>query len=276
MSSTKVICVYNDLGGFYDVYPKISKSLRNMRDKILGIKGVKWGWHVVLTFDENAFDRIIKKGGFSGAVLTRFLGRTKSIYKKSRKYFWKYEEGRKFGRSHYHLLFEFKKRFNAMYVLGKLYKEQWKGGGVDLKRLIRGQRKYYMNKNKTDTEILMGLLLRKKWENGIVYAKQIEGLGWSHRKNLIYYVNKDLLKPTGFRYRKADSDRWHFGTGYSFDAVTLFKEKRLVSVNECVHKMLTTKQVFMDYYDSFGRNGYKFFFRKIRKMKQGEFFKKIK
>lgn len=276
MSSSEVVCVYNDLGDFYDVYPRISRSLGDMRDKILGIVGVKWEWHVVLTFDDKTFNDVVSQGGFSGDVLEGFLKRTKTIYKSSRKFFWKYEEGRLFGRAHYHMLFEFKKRFNQAYVLKKLFPYGWEHGKVNVKRLINRQRKYHMNRNKTDVEILMGLLLRRKWRNGIVYAKQIEGLGKAHQKNLVYYVNKDLLKPTGFSYSKAGAVKWHFGLKYKFKKVSLFSYKQKVSVNKCIHKMLTTKWNFIEYYDSFGKNGYSFFFKKVRDIKKGEYFKVIK
>ena len=275
MSSSKVTCVYNDLGGFYDVYPKISRSLQNMRDKILGIKNVKWEWHVVLTVSPKALRRIKKAGGFSGAVLNRFLTRTRTIYKSNRKYFWKYEEGGIGGRPHYHMLFEFKKKFNMGYVLNKLYPYGWRRGGVHVKRLMSRARKNPMNRDKTDTEILMGILLNKKWNNGITFARQIKGLGRMYKKNVIYYINKDLLKPTGLQYIKSGSDKWHFGTGYKFEPVSLFSEKKLVSINECIYKMMTTKQSFIDYYDSIDKNGYKFFFKRIRQMKKGEYFKNI-
>ena len=275
MSSKEVICVFNDIGGFYDVYPKISGSLQEMRDKILGIKGVKWEWHVVLTVDDKSLNEIMKDGGFSGKVLKGFLIRTKTIYRINRKYFWKYEEGGKNDKPHYHFLLEFRKTFNMGYVADKLYPKGWREGTVDIGRLIKAQRKYKMNRKKTDTEILMGMLLRRKWRNGIVYARQIKGLGNQHKKNLVYYVNKDLLKTKGFKNRKKDSKRWNFGKGYEFETVSLFSYKKSVSVNECIHKMMTTKGKFIDYYDSFGRDGFKYFFTKIRRMKKGLYFNTI-
>ena len=274
-STDKVICVFNDIGEFYDVYPKISESLQDMRNKILGIKGVKWEWHVVLTVDDESLIEIMRSGGFSGKVLKGFLRNTKTIYRIDRKFFWKYEEGSKNERPYYHLLLEFKRNFNMGYILNKLYPQGWRNGLIDVKRLINGQRRYSMNKGKSNTEMLMGLLLKKKWKNGIVYAKQIEGLGQMHQKNLIYYVNKDLLKSTGFKNRKKDSKKWNFGKGYEFETVSLFSYKESVSVNKCIHKMMTTKGKFLDYYYSFGRNGESFFFSKIRKMKKGLYFKTV-
>ena len=72
----------------------------------------------------------------------------------------------------------------------------WDKGKVDIIKMINKEKMYYMNKDKSDVEIMMGLLLHRKWGKGIVYAKEIEGLGREHKRNLVYYVNKDLMKPT--------------------------------------------------------------------------------
>ena len=44
MVSDRVRVVWNKIGNFYDVIPKVSKSLADMRDKLLTIKKVKWEW----------------------------------------------------------------------------------------------------------------------------------------------------------------------------------------------------------------------------------------
>ncbi|TFG23922.1 MAG: hypothetical protein EU529_05850 [Promethearchaeota archaeon] len=272
--SKLVNSVYNE-EGFWDVYPKISKSLQDMRDKIIGVTGIKWEWHVVLTYNTESLNEMLRKGGASGKELEGFLRDTKTIYNKGRKYFWKYEEGTKNQRSHFHLLFEFKKKFNKEYIAKKMFRKGWEAGKVDIIKMIKKARTHYMNYKKSDVEIMMGYLLYRKWGKGIVYARELKGLGSQHKRNLIYYVNKDLLKPTKLGKIKSSGKKWNFGRGYQFVVKPMFKKSDMVKYNQCISKLLLTKQNFIEYYDSFGENGYRKLFRKIKNIKKGMYDKVI-
>ncbi|MFX0070739.1 MAG: hypothetical protein ACFFAO_06585 [Candidatus Hermodarchaeota archaeon] len=275
MSSDRVHLVWNKMGNFFDVHPRVSKSLANMRDKILTIKGVKWEWHVVLTVNNRSLRRILARGGFSGEVLRDFLDKIGKLYKSDRKYFWKYEEGRKGERPHYHLLLSFGKRFNKAYLSRKLNRIEWERGDFDLKGIIGKQRKYWMNRDKTDEEILMGLNLHKRWGNGIVYAKEIKGMGNMHQRNLMYYVNKDVIKPTGFKYHKRGSSKWGFGQNYKFELEkkkNLYESRGMVNVKKAEQRLLNTNRKYYEYYDGIdGRDGYREFWSKYRKLLKGEY-----
>ena len=270
--------VYYDKGSFFDVYPKISKSLALMRSKIIGVQGIKWGWHVVLTYRADIRENIIKFGGVSGAELLSFLNKTKTITSKNRKYFWKYEEGTKGGKPHFHLYFDFKAKINKELLAKKIFKQKWDNGLIDLSKVVNDLRKKTKkSKDRGDIDLLMGHLLWKKWnKKGYAHAREMKGLGKDHMFNLLYYVNKDLMKPSTYNCLKKGAGHWGFGKGYKFKEVPLHSFSKMVSVKYAIHKMMTTKQNFIDYYDSIGMNGYKLFFSKIRKMQQGKYFVTIK
>ena len=273
-----VSLVYNEIG-FYDVFPKVSKSIREMRRKIIGVKGIKWQFHVILTYKTVLRDEILRSGGMSGNELKDFLNRTRTITDRNRKYFWKYEEGKSGNKPHFHLLFDFKTKVNKELIAEKLYRQKWKDGEVDIKKRANKLRNRYNRilGDRNDLEILLGMLLYKKWgKKGGVYVNTIKGLGKENRYNLIYYVNKDLMKSSVYNCLKKGANKWGFGKGYEFDDVEDFSSSQNVGVKFAIHKMMTTKQKFIEYYDSFGQNGYKLFFRKIRYMQQGKYFDIVK
>ena len=113
------------------------------------------------------------------------------------------------------------------------------------------------------------------WGKGIVYVREMKGLGREHKKNVIYYVNKDIMKPTGLKHIKKRKHKWGFGKNYEFEEKPMFSVSKMVTYNQCKSKMLTTRDKFMKYYDSFGENGYNLLYRKMRYMDSGLYDKVI-
>jgi len=280
VSKGTVRVVYKAEEDYYDIVPKTNKSIEMMRNKIVSVKGVKWRWHVVLTFSEDDKNEIIKSGGFSGEVLRRFLINLKTINTDT-KYFWKYEEGGLYGRPHFHLLIDFKINVNEAYCAEAIWKRKWKEGEVDLKKKLekikeKRKRKSYKG-NLSDIELLMGKLLYRKWgKKGGVFANEIKGLGKEHQNNLLYYVNKDLMKRSNYNCIKKGSSKWKFSSGLKFDNVKWYDKSMVASNKKAISYLMRTKMNFIKHYDSLGMDGMSKFFGKIRKIQRGEFDEVIK
>ncbi|MFX0070737.1 MAG: hypothetical protein ACFFAO_06575, partial [Candidatus Hermodarchaeota archaeon] len=86
----------------------ISQSAMRMRRKIYNVEDVRWRYHVVLTLSEKSLLKC-KEKGIDSSLIRPFLNKVKSVFT-DKKYFWKYEEGRKSERPHFHLLFDLKEK----------------------------------------------------------------------------------------------------------------------------------------------------------------------
>ena len=152
-------------------------------------------------------------------------------------------------RPHYHVLFDFvnrsvvvkasdlestlkkikKSNIEKKEIKNNMVKLNWTENeitGTDGKKLIfphnwdkigwnewlNDQKNERMNKGKNDLEILMGYYHKKKWGNGIVFARKIRGY-----YDLKEYVKKDFYKYTEAQYLKKDAMKWRYSLNLEFD-----------------------------------------------------------
>ncbi|TFG23923.1 MAG: hypothetical protein EU529_05855 [Promethearchaeota archaeon] len=228
---------------FYNIrVPKgmktISQSTMRMRHKIYNCEGVNWNYHVVLSLNSEVYEEK-KKKGIDSTILRGYLTKIKKIFPEE-KHFWKYEEGRKSERPHFHLLFELKD-------VDKKKKELEKVMGVnDMKEVIRVQKGYEMNKEKSDNDIIMGYSMYRLWDKGIVYAREITSM-----EELIEQVEKDVAKRTGTEGFKPNKRKYGFSRGIKTKKVKKKSEYEWlgnVSVEEAEKSLESTKENFIKYF----------------------------
>jgi len=233
---------------------------------------------VVLTFRQSVLDEIMKSGDIGGEEIRSFLVKLKTISKEV-KYFWKYEEGSMYGRPHFHVLIDFKKKLTKSFLAAKIFKRKWEEGVGDLTKVIKDSRKRSKRfgfGEKSDVAVLLGKLLYKKWnKKGGVYVKEIKGLGKKDKFNIIYYVNKDLMKPSTYNKKKKGKAKWSFGKGYKFDFVSVYDKSMILSKKKAIALLMRTKMNFIRRYDSIGVNGFSRSYSKIRKIQNGDYDKVI-
>lgn len=228
---------------FYNIrIPKgmktISQSTMRMRHKIYNCEGVNWNYHIVLSLNNETYEKK-KKKGIDSTILRSYLTKVKKIFPKE-KHFWKYEEGRKSERPHFHLLMELDDVENKKNELKKVM-------GVDnIDGVIQKQRKYDMNKEKSDKEIIMGFTMFKMWNKGIVYAREITNLS-----NLMNQVEKDITKRTGTEGFKPNKRKYGFSRGIKTKKIKKESEytwQGNVSISEAKYYLKSTKENFIEYF----------------------------
>jgi len=246
-SGTTIKVFWHTEGQFYTVKNKRLNeliSLDKMRMKILTVKNATWKWHVVLTFSDEKLNTVLLVEKHLGAELTPFFKKVKNkiatrVMGKKRilLYFWKYEEGGKvwcndckrkvepievkmenmvkcekcgkliFGkgrRPHFHVLFDME--VTEVQLKKWIHPQHWEN--VDWKRWLAQQRRYKMNKKKSDLEILCGYYLKKKWGNGIAHARKIKSYF-----DIVDYVIKDFYKFSESKYLKQRARKWGYPIG---------------------------------------------------------------
>ena len=94
---------------------------------------------------------------------------------------------------------------------------------VDWKQWIANQYRYKMNSKKTELDLLLGFYLKKKWDNGIVYARKLKG-----KRDLKEYVKKDFFKYTESRWLSKDPSKkphkWDRSRNLIFDSSLIESE----------------------------------------------------
>ncbi|MFX0070738.1 MAG: hypothetical protein ACFFAO_06580, partial [Candidatus Hermodarchaeota archaeon] len=109
-------------------------------------------------------------------------------------------------------------------------------------------RRYDMNKNKNDLEIIMGYFLYKLWDKGIVHVRTIK-----NPVELAEQVEKDIAKRTGTEGFKANKRKYGFSRGLKTREVKKEKEYEwagnVESVSEAKDLLESTRENFVDHFN---------------------------
>lgn len=187
----------------------------------------KFNYWVTLTFansecvydkegNEYLFKSSIKEFKGSGSVMRRFVNKVQTYYRRREKkftYLWKYEEGRKNNRPHFHLLCW---DFRGLEKFRKYLKRTWDYGFIAVEKISRKRElNDYLNKYFTKGSNLKFWIMKKrkkKWgcsrnvRNPLPEPTDyefVDMVNWSIAVETVYGSRKGLLEemgPVRFRY----------------------------------------------------------------------------
>ena len=228
---------------FYNVrIPKgmktISSSTMRMRSKIYHVE-VNWKYHVILTLDERNVEKYRNK--IDSTMLRTYLTKLRKIFP-NEKHFWKYEQGRKSERPHFHLLFDLEGKVRSkMKEIVKV---------MDIENVgdfVKTQRKYGMNNDKSDLEITMGYFMFKLWNKGIAHVRYIK-----NEIDLLQQVERDVAKRTGTEGFRKNKQKFGFSRGLKMIKVVKKSEYEWAgncNVNDALCYLDETKENFIEHFD---------------------------
>ena len=263
-------------GGFYDGFVVVNdanmrESLKQMRQKLYQAN-VDWKYHCVLSFSPNDLKASVELQGGVGGEMSGLMNKLRSAKKvKMNHYFWKYEEGRKSERPHYHLLVDMAE-ISKTDLMKKIFPgdpRKWNYAQKSMREVINRQKRYWMNKDKTDTEILLGMYLKKLWGKGITFVRKIRNKG-----DLVAYVEKDISKESGTQYKQKNAKSWQFSRGIPLDSRkkgVYYQDVGIVDKNEACRKIVETKHNFIRHFNEKGEKGAFLYFKLLRDIKKGRY-----
>jgi len=201
------------------------------------VEGVDWQYHCVLTFDDQNFERV-KKDGASSKELSYFFKKLRKEFTKE-VHCWKYEEGSRRGRSHFHLMLELDD-FDEKGIAGKL-------DLVDEEALKRMSK---IDGKLSPKEVGLGLLLKDLWGKGRVWGREIK-----NEYDLKKFVEKDFAKSTETKYLKERAKFCGFSRGLSFkESKNEYDYVDRVSRESAFGKLKETKKRFIDHFTEKNKN----------------------
>ena len=262
---------------FYEAFVVVDdkaerKSLKEMRKKIYQA-AVGWNYHVVLTFNEPSLARELAKGGVDASWVSNFFTKLRNMDDvKLNHYFWKYEEGRKSERPHYHLMLDMDdmsdtKLFKKILGHRENFPKYDAFKRANMRKMIQKARRYKMNWGKTDNEILLGLFLNQRWKRGIVFARRIK-----NQRDKVHYVEKDINKTSGSKYKRKRAWNYAFSRGIPKDPSKqdeYYEDVGVMGQTEAIHHLLLTKEEYERFYEEQGTDGERKFWRMVRNIKRG-------
>jgi len=262
-----VALLWHRAGAFYNVRLNfgagtLSASINRLRKRIYHAK-VRWWWHVVLTYDHESLEKE-KKGEINSRVLSYFFKKVRKVSPEV-KYAWKYEEGEKKGRPHFHLLFEVVWNFSDCARALKTDESK-------LRKKVAYEKGFAQNKDRANLELAVSLMLKELWGKGLVYAVFIK-----NRYQLENFVESDICKSTTKKFLKEKSRMYGFSKGikYRKDDPSEYDFIGRVSKKEAFSKLKETKDGFVEYFSRVRNlNGFMLWEKTVQELMEGVYTEK--
>ncbi len=219
--------------GFYMVVTNLKhdKGYSKLRQKLLR-SNVKWTYHITCTFEETTLKSLkeldrIGEIGISGKWIGQMCSQINDSFKNrgfsyKLKYFWKYEEGRKHNRPHFHLLINWNGYRGLVYHRFKrIWEDRWHMG------------KLWLSKIRND-----------------IHLTNVLGYGAKP------YAVMDLLKSSPTIYMVKGRKKYSFSSNIEFsEQKNKFYYKKSASYFTAMKNVEETADRLIKYYDNAGLDG---------------------